>query len=249
MSAKCLIYADDIKVYSAITSVSDAISLQIDFSAIHNWSLANDVPINLSKCNVISFHRKKLLVQFNYALNQHQVQRVVTISDLGIIMDSALTYQDHIEAVIAKAIKLVGFIKRSTVDFKSTHTIISLYRSIVLPIVTYGSVVWSPFTQTAFDKLEAIQHRLLRYCSLKTNHPLSFLDHDFTPLLIEFKLPTLQSLFKYFDLITAFKIIRKTMVCQELKSLFTQREFTIVFGTLGQSTNRSTLRTILLTHL
>ena len=140
-SAKCLIYADDVKVYNAITSVSDAISLQMDFSAIHNWSLVSGLPIKLSKCNVISFHRKKVPVQFNYTLNQHQVQQVVTISDLGIIMDSALTYQDHIEAVIAKALKLVGFIKRSTVDFKPAHTIKFLYRSIVLPVVTYGSVV------------------------------------------------------------------------------------------------------------
>ena len=132
-------------------------------------------------------------------------------------MDSALTYQDHIEAVIAKALKLVGFIKRSTVDFKSAHTIISLYRSMVTFHTNriFGSVLWSPFTQTASDKLEAIQHRLLRYCSLKTNHPLSFLDHDFTPLL-----------FKYYDLIAAFKIIREIMVCQELTSLFSQREFT-----------------------
>ena len=106
----------------------------------------------------------------------------------------------------------------------SAHTIISLYGSTVLPVITYGYVVWSPDTQTAFDKLEAIQHRLLRYCSLKTDHPLSFYDHDFTPLLNEFRVPTIRSLFKYYDLITAFKIIREIMECWELRSLFSQRE-------------------------
>ena len=37
--ASCLIYADDIKLYCSVTSVSDALKLQHDLDAVCTWSL------------------------------------------------------------------------------------------------------------------------------------------------------------------------------------------------------------------
>ena len=128
---------------------------------------------------------------------------------LGITFDSALNFDHHVDAVISKSLKILGFIRRSTVDFRSARSIISLYKSLVLPSVTYGSVIWSPFKSGEFIKLESIQHKLLRYCSLKTNHPLSFMDHNFGPLMELFQLDTIRNLFKFYDHMTVYKIIEE----------------------------------------
>ena len=56
--ARCLIYADDVKLYSSIASDSDAMKLRDDLNALTIWSIENGLPINPSKCCLISFHRK-----------------------------------------------------------------------------------------------------------------------------------------------------------------------------------------------
>ena len=49
------------------------------------------------------------------------------------------------------------------------------------------------------------------------------MDHNFEPLMESFQLDTIYNLFKYYDLVTVYKIIGEFIVCPDLKSLFTAR--------------------------
>ena len=49
---KIKLFADDIKLYASIASVSDCDSLQQCFADVHSWSASWQLKINLVKCNV-----------------------------------------------------------------------------------------------------------------------------------------------------------------------------------------------------
>ena len=54
--------------------------------------------------------------------------------------------------------------------------------------------------------LESLQHTLVRYLSCKIGRPMSFIDHNYTPLMTLFKLPTISQLFHYHDYLLAYKL-------------------------------------------
>ena len=85
-------------------------------------------------------------------------------------------------------------------------------------------MVWSPYTKDFFEKLEAVQHRLLRYCSIKLNNPMYFFDHNYEPLMTYFNLIPINDLFRYYDLTTAYNIVLELFNCHDRGLLFTTRD-------------------------
>lgn len=55
-----------------------------------------------------------------------------SISDLGITFDSKLSFELYIDNQIVSVIELIGFVKRSTVDFRNSYSILYLYKSLVV---------------------------------------------------------------------------------------------------------------------
>ena len=54
-SARCLMYADDLKLYLPVTKLIDCEKLQADITSLREWW---KLCLNVSKCNVISFSTK-----------------------------------------------------------------------------------------------------------------------------------------------------------------------------------------------
>jgi hypothetical protein len=57
--SKCLLYADDLKIYLEVKSENECGLIQRDIDALHNWSILNRMELNLSKyCRLLgSDHR------------------------------------------------------------------------------------------------------------------------------------------------------------------------------------------------
>ena len=48
-----------------------------------------------------------------YSLDGHQLERCVRVRDLDVILDSKLTFADHVDAAISKANRMLGLLMRS----------------------------------------------------------------------------------------------------------------------------------------
>ena len=59
------------------------------------------------------------------------IQKVDQIKDLGVLYDSHLTFQDHIQEKINKAYSMIGLIKRNFIHMDS-RTFIMLYKALVM---------------------------------------------------------------------------------------------------------------------
>lgn len=194
MFSSMLLFADDLKLYRKITDLADCLKLQADLTALFSWSIQNDLPFNIKKCSFISFTRSSSFVAFEYNLDGTALQRVNLIKDLGVLHDAALKFDDHLDMVNSKAHNTLGFIIRNTKDFRNKETLLYLYKTLVLPHLTYCSQIWSPYTKNRIKILESSQHRFVRYFLYKFGSPMDWFDHNFQPKLEELNLPTIASL-------------------------------------------------------
>jgi hypothetical protein len=63
---------------------------------------------------------------------------VDSITDLGVVLDSKMTFKNHIDATIAKGFAMLGFIKRLSKEFQDPYTLKSLYMSLVRSRLEYA---------------------------------------------------------------------------------------------------------------
>jgi len=75
-SVNVLMFADDTKFYSTIKNQDDTLNLQANLNKFSFWCEQNKLPININKCNAISFTKKKYPIIFNYQINNININRV-----------------------------------------------------------------------------------------------------------------------------------------------------------------------------
>ena len=176
--------------------------------------MANQMDLNIDKCYVMRFSRGKNPATYPYAISDNILSTVSSARDLGVIVDSALSFDEHTRVISARANKILGFIRRSCSGFKNPKTFLHLYNALVLPHLEYASVIWSPKTAKNRDVLERVQHRFLRYLAYKMGEPLHRFDHDYGPIMRKVGIRTLECRRIVTDLSFLFKIING-LVCNQ----------------------------------
>jgi len=158
-----LFFADDLKIFRRISSDYDCIMLQQDIDALTNWCINNGMVLNCSKCQVISFTRKRQLVNCNYVVEGTQVKRTNLIKDLGVLFDNELRFIHHIDYVVAKAFRMLGFTLRQCWDFNNIATLKTIYYALVRSHLEYCSIVWSPLYKIHIKKIERVQSKYMSF--------------------------------------------------------------------------------------
>lgn len=189
---KFLLYADDLKLYTVVNSINDKLLLQRNLTALQKWCMLNGMVLNAKKCNVISFSRKKSANYYDYDIEGSMLQRKNLINDLGVLLDSKLTFKQHIDMVYSKSKKMLGFIKRRGREFDDPFIIKSLYCALVRSILEYCSVVWMPFFECDVKKLESVQKQFLLYALRSLNWREGFNLPSYTDRLGLLKINTLR---------------------------------------------------------
>ena len=158
-------FADDMLVLRAIKSVEDCEILQNDLHSITNFCLSNSLRINASKCSQMRITLKNNEL-FNYIINDNMIQKVQKQKYVGIIYDEKLSFNDHNDSIINKALKKFSFIKYMSKRL-NPKVLKRLYQTYVLPILEYSNLCYSP-TQTQNENLESVQRKILRYICYKS---------------------------------------------------------------------------------
>ncbi len=141
------LFADDSKVSQILTgSSTDGIILQSNLDRLHFWRTDWHMDFNVKKCRAMLITRKKIpRLENEYFIDNNQLKRVTRIRDLGINVTSDLRWVTHISELTAKANKILGLVKRTCVDLRDSKTRKLLYCTLVLPLLEYGSELWSPY--------------------------------------------------------------------------------------------------------
>ena len=111
---KVLLFADDAKLFITVTKKRHVTLLQGEVQKLHLWSIRNGLQINVTNCRVISFYHGLQQSSSHYSVTETELERVYQLRDLGVIMDSYLSFKGQLKAVVNKCLKIFGFVRNVT---------------------------------------------------------------------------------------------------------------------------------------
>ncbi|KAJ2947509.1 hypothetical protein O0L34_g17298 [Tuta absoluta] len=142
-------------------NLSDRDALQRDINAVHEWSVANRLHFNPSKCETMTFTRGRNPKHYHYFIGGEPVSRVERVRDLGVRFDPELTLREHTQRVVDAAHRRLGFVLRNVTPL-SVAANKALYGALVRSILETNTVVWSPHEEKYILILEQVQKKFLR---------------------------------------------------------------------------------------
>lgn len=211
-----LLYADDLKLFRVIKSLVDCCALQADVEHVSKWCEINGMQMNAAKCKTITFSRCHLPVTFDYSLNNLMLERVTSIKDLGVLLDSKLRFNEHIAVTTAKANAMLGFLRRNTAQFDDVHALKALYCALVRSVLEYGVQIWAPYHAVHIDRIERVQKRFVAYAlrGLPWNNPTNLPQYEHRCALMGIQ--TLASRRVMLQRLLVFDIIRSNVECSSI---------------------------------
>ena len=211
-SSQFLMYADDLKLFSIVGPEQNGLLADLDLFV--EWCRRNYLNLNVSKCKVITFSKCRLPTVFNYSINSVNAERVTSFNDLGIIFDCDLNFNMHIDNIVLKGLRMLGFIKRHTKHILDTRAVTCLYNSLVRSILEYCSTIWSPNYICHIERLERVQRKFVKYLLFKHHFPSLGINYSTRLLLCGIK--TLECRRRDALLIFLYKLLNGTTQCSEL---------------------------------
>lgn len=161
--AKCLLFADDLKLSLSIVDDSDTNMLQQDVDSVWKWSQDNNLPLNSDKCKVITCSRKRQPLHATYYMSNAPLERVSNIRDLGLEVDTEFDFHTHITIICKQASKMLGFVIRTAAQFDNPKVAVVLYTAFVRSKLEYGAVIWDPHEHKYALLVEKIQRKFARW--------------------------------------------------------------------------------------
>jgi hypothetical protein len=107
------------------------LKIQSDPNRLVDCGGANLLELNVVKCKSITFSRLCHPVEFSYMLGGIILNRVDSITDLGVVMDSRMSLSKQIDVTVGKALAMLGFVKSMSGEFRDPNTLRTRYVSLL----------------------------------------------------------------------------------------------------------------------
>ncbi|KAL0879002.1 hypothetical protein ABMA27_003982 [Loxostege sticticalis] len=164
------LYADDLQIYSQgrledLSSVVDTVNN--DLSRILDWSKSFGLKVNPTKTQVIIVGSSRQIARIDWPALQPitfdgvQIPFSSTVKNLGIHMDSALTWKTQIAEVSRKMFAAAASLNRLK-NFLPIPTKIALVQALLFPILDYADCCYLDLNEILLDKLERLQNYCIR---------------------------------------------------------------------------------------
>ena len=124
---------------------------------------ANKLSLNIKKTQVVIFKAKNKNVNepIKLKLNGQDIKQVESTKFLGIHIDSALTWKQHISYITRKISKTSGILCKAR-HYVSSKTSRMLYYTLIYPYILYGNIIWANTYPSRLDKIRRIQKKIIR---------------------------------------------------------------------------------------
>ena len=155
-------FADDTSIFSVVKDPLEShTNLNDDLKRINKWAHQWKMSFNPdpSKQAVeVTFSRKRATFHSPVTFNNNSVSSVPFQKHLGFVLDSKLSFNQHIKEKISKANKGIGVIKQLR-DTLPRDALLKIYKSFVRPHFDYGDIIYdSPTNDSFIQKLDSVQY-------------------------------------------------------------------------------------------
>ena len=127
---------------------------------IRNWYFNNQLLMNPEKTKLVVFGSRQMTAKdknFSVSLLGKQLKPVKSARDLGVILDSNLTFNKHVVQTVSACISRLRQINRVKHGFDKRALII-IINALVFSKLFCCSNVWSNTFQANLDKLQSVQN-------------------------------------------------------------------------------------------
>ena len=160
-----LMYADDTTLTGSVEdflnghsneSTEDIITKEL--IKISTWMEVNKLLINESKTKIMFFHMPPMCIDaLTIRMNGVEIEVVDDFNFLGITINKSLNWKSHVNVSCNKVLKYIAVIHR-TKKYLPFSVLQTMYKSLILPIIYYGLLLWGPHCERLF----LLQKRIMR---------------------------------------------------------------------------------------
>ena len=116
---------------------------------------------NYSKCKTMAMQNKGGITNSTMSIQGSEIESTEKLNLLGVMIDSQLNFNHHINKVCKKASQRIGVLMRLK-NLIPTEAILQLYKAAILPHLTFCQLIWHFCKASDRRKVERIQERGLR---------------------------------------------------------------------------------------
>ena len=157
-------YIDNSKLYQSfsISDIEQSITnLETDLYRTAKWYLEHQLLINPVKTKFLIVGSRPMLQNLPAEITLNflgkTIKTVLVAEDLGLNLDSLLSYDVHISNLVASCMKKLCQINRVK-DILNNETLLLCIESLVVSKLLYCSTVWSNTSSKNIKKLQAVQN-------------------------------------------------------------------------------------------
>ena len=204
VQSKVTMFADDTKLYVHSDKRDSVVQLQCDLLKLDRiWAVKWLLRFHPDKCTVLKLGNQNPNMQTEYHMMSESgevaLREVHVEKDLGVSVDSKLSFKNQVSQASLKANRVLGIVRRTFVNLDAA-TMLFLFKGLVRPTLEYGQAAWSPYRIGEQRKLESVQRRATKIIP-------GFSHLTYRERLMKLKLPTLAHRRRRGDMIDVFKYL------------------------------------------
>jgi len=156
-----VLFADDTSMIVKSTEPWEFLhSIQRNIINADRWFKSNSLLLNMDKTHLLQFYTKiGQIMDLEVCYENKQITTVNTIKFLGLIIDSTLSWKQHIDSIISK-LNRACFAIRQVKPYMALEALKTIYFSYFHSIVTHGIIFWGNSVHSQY--IFKIQKRMIR---------------------------------------------------------------------------------------
>lgn len=161
---KLRLFADDAALFFKVKCPLEGLQyMQHDLDILLQYFNANLLSLNLSKTKYMIFRSiyKSIPILPCLTIANSNIERIESFRYLGMILDSNLNWQSHIDMVCLKISPIIGFIRKASY-FIPTKILRNIYFAFIHTIITYGLIVYGNSSKSRLKKVQVLQNRSIK---------------------------------------------------------------------------------------
>ena len=162
-----ILYADYTSVVSNDKNIDKLLETPNDeMNKLSIWLKANKLSLNINKTYYILFHRARIKlpdVSLNIYIyiNNCKLTGTECYKYLGVILDSKMSWVQHITYVKSKVSKGIGSMYQAC-KYLDKNSLVNLYKTYIYPYLIYCVETWGNISQCHLNPLFTLQKKMLR---------------------------------------------------------------------------------------
>jgi hypothetical protein len=161
-------FADDLVIWETDDFVEVAAArLNKRLKKLAKWADGLGLQFSPSKCTEVKFTRKRKSGGTpTLRMKGSEIPYDCEAKYLGLAFEKGVTWKSQITNIVKVASKRVGILSFLSHQNRGLNQKVMLtqYKTLVRPVLEYGSEIWGDASPTNLKKLDSIQHRALTRC-------------------------------------------------------------------------------------